>query len=77
MITPTKLVLGLYTVINLNCPPTVIENRTDTWTKLDQDTLNRAKHRCGELYKESPCLKFFRKKAERTYNALCGQEKKK
>lgn len=56
------------------CPKTVIDNRTKIWNNQDQQTLNGAKQRCGQLFPDAPCLKLFRKKDATTYNAICGKE---
>ena len=58
---------------NESCPKTQIENRTDEWNDYDQQTYERALKRCGEIYKDSPCLKKFIKKDQMTYNAICGR----
>ena len=76
MISPSSFLISLYLVSNLSCPPTVVENRTNTWKKIDHDNLMMARKRCPELYKDSPCLKFFRKKEELVYHAVCGEESK-
>lgn len=58
-----------------SCTPTQILNDTDVWNKTDDTHVNLAEKRCPEIYVESPCLKVFRKRAERTYWAICGKEK--
>lgn len=68
------ILASLFSASSLNCPTTILENRTNTWTKQDHDNLMFSKKRCGEIYKDSPCLKFFRKKAKLTYHAVCGSE---
>ena len=59
-------------ILALNCPNPKVINKTKTWVKLDEQTFNRAKKRCGEIYPEAPCLKTFIKKEERAYQAICG-----
>lgn len=55
------------------CAAVIIVNMTSTWTQYDQDTLNRAKKRCREIYKDAPCLKKFTKKSNDAYTAICGE----
>jgi hypothetical protein len=56
------------------CPETDVINESDAaWTDYDQQTLDHAKIRCGELYSESPCLKRFIKRTATSYHAVCGQ----
>lgn len=59
----------------LLCPPTKIINRTPKWTVQDQKHKNIAKKRCGEKYILSPCLKYFEKREENVYRAICGSKK--
>lgn len=66
------LMLLLFLGLQL-CPKTEVVNLTDSWVELDIQTLNRAKHRCREIYEDAPCLKVFTKKEERVYNATCGE----
>lgn len=44
-------------------------------TDMDWTNFKTAIGRCRELYPNSPCLKVFIKKAENTYNAICGEVK--
>ena len=64
---------NLLLLIALSCPATKIVNRTEIWNERDQDTLDRAKVRCGQIYRESPCLKYFEKTGENAYRAVCGK----
>ena len=59
--------------LTATCPKTRIENWTKVWTKRDQQTLDTARKRCGEIYPDAPCVKMFRKKDETTYNVICGK----
>lgn len=60
----------------LTCATPKIDNATKyPWNDFDQQSLNVAKVRCGELYKQSPCVKLFRKWDEKDYTVLCGKEK--
>lgn len=54
------------------CPKPIVENRTSTWNKTDEQTLTRAKNRCSYYYAESPCLKRLIKLEENRYHAICG-----
>ena len=58
------------------CSKTIIVNDSKhPWNSFDQKTLNRAKIRCGEIYPNSPCVKWFRKYNERDYQVVCGASK--
>jgi hypothetical protein len=60
----------------LNCNETLMINNTNEfWTDNDIKCYNRAKIRCGEYYKYSPCLKSFTKVEYQTYRAICSKEK--
>ena len=54
----------------MNCKAPKIINDTNTWTKLDEDTVKRAGKTCIKKYQL--CLKRFIKTEELTYNAICG-----
>ncbi len=55
------------------CPKVVIENRTDEpFNSIDKWNLSIALKRCKQLYKNSPCLVKFIKKAPGAYGAVCG-----
>ena len=68
-----KVILFTLALNSVQCPETVVENRTDEWNLQDMQTLARAKQRCVEIYPDSPCLKKFIKKDNTTYNAICGK----
>jgi len=56
------------------CPSTTVVNNTDTaWTEHDNNTLNYCKSRCKQIYRNSPCLKYFAKVGELSYHAICGR----
>lgn len=66
----------LLIALALSCPnPEIINKSGHKWNKFDQQTLNRAKKRCGELYPKSPCLKKFIKVKKLDYLVTCGKEK--
>lgn len=66
---------AILVAVNLaGCPAPVIDNRSASWNKQDQQTYEKAQKRCGEIYPEAPCLKMFRKKDDSTYNAVCGEK---
>lgn len=52
-----------------HCSEPEVINKTSTWTKRDEDTLNRSKNKCVAEYKS--CLKKFTKKSEDNYNVIC------
>ena len=56
------------------CPLTEVENKTDTWTMRDMNTLRSAKFGCKRIYGPNHCLAIFIKEAELTYVALCREE---
>jgi hypothetical protein len=66
--------ISLLIAAALSCPTPLIENQTDTWTKFDETTLESAEKRCGELYKDAPCVTLFRKKKDGAYNVICGTQ---
>lgn len=68
-----KFTILLY--LALNCPQTRVVNDTGSWSKSDQKSLEWANKRCSALFPASPCLKLFRKRAERTYWAICAADK--
>lgn len=70
--TPEFVILVAVNVIG--CPQPVVENRSASWTKQDQQTYNHASFRCREIYPEAPCMKLFRKKDDSTYNVICGKK---
>ena len=57
----------------LQCSEPEIVNYTKEWNQFDQDTLNRAKRRCGQIYKDAPCIKVFMKLAEKNYHVICKE----
>lgn len=61
-------------ILAAQCPQPIIENQTNTWTKFDQQTFDRAITRCSFYFPKSPCLKKFIKLEERRYHAVCGKK---
>jgi hypothetical protein len=60
----------------LTCPKSKILNDTEYyWNNHDEKILNVAKNRCGELYKNAPCVKTFTKVGKKDYLVTCGAEK--
>jgi len=58
----------------LSCPDTIFENRSKfNWNKEDWKVYKIATKRCGELYKESQCVKRFIKKTDMDYSVVCGK----
>lgn len=68
-----KIMLRLILVVNLICPEPLVLNKTGTWVELDAKTFSRAKIRCGELFRDAPCLKVFEKVQDRLYRATCSK----
>lgn len=58
--------------VALICVYTVIVNHTDTWTARDQQVMEEAQKRCGELFPDAPCLTKIVKRAEQSYRLHCG-----
>lgn len=59
------------------CPNTTFKGfNSKNFTDMDLACYKTAKRRCGEIYKDSPCLKVFQKTGEMDYRAICGQEKR-
>lgn len=64
----------------VTCAPTQVVNQVDGTTTLktkkDTQFIVQAKKRCGEIYKESPCVKYFLIKkdkwGDRMYSITCG-----
>lgn len=66
--------MSLTLVLAISCQiPKIVIYPGLTWNRFDTQTLEKAKVRCGELYKQSPCVKVFYKKAERTHSVVCGK----
>lgn len=66
------LVMSIVT-LNNGCPKPKIENRTSyDWNSFDSVSLRTAVKRCGEIYRNSPCVKRFIKRGERDYSVVCG-----
>lgn len=59
----------------LHCSMTVIVNKTDSWTEQDVAVLNRAAEVCRSKYRNSPCVREFRKLEETRYQVICGGPK--
>lgn len=61
----------------LYCATPTVDNRTETWTKHDQETLLLAqKVGCKNFDTKTPCLTHFVKFDEDQYDAKCGPEKR-
>ena len=59
---------------NKNCPSTIVVNKTSQpWTATDKEVFFSAENRCSEIYKESPCLKYFAKVDFQSYHAICSR----
>jgi hypothetical protein len=66
----------LLTFLALACGPTTMIGFNGPLNEVDKASLAQAKVRCGELYKESPCVKLFQKMGEREYRVMCGAAEK-
>ncbi len=65
--------LLVITLFSLSCSKTIIVNTTKyPWNSFDQKTLNQAKKRCGEIYPNAPCVKWFKKYGSIDYSIICG-----
>lgn len=58
-----------------SCGAYIVHNESNTWTKQDQEALNRAKVGCGKYYKDQPCVKYFIKKSGGRYHVICAARK--
>ena len=66
------ILLPLFSNAGIQCVPTDMQNTSGfEWNEFDRQTYKVAQRRCGELYKNSPCVKIFRKWGERDYSVLC------
>ncbi len=62
-------------VAALSCGKPQLMNLTKfPWNDFDSQTLTRATKRCGEIYKQAPCVKVFFKTGEQDYRVICGKE---
>jgi len=62
-------VVGEVIVEEFACKPPIIINWTDTWTKKDKWTLNRAVYVCKKSY--NSCVHEFTKKSDLAYTVWC------
>lgn len=61
-------------ILAANCAAPIMINKTDKeWNEQDYKHLASAKKRCGQLYKESKCVKKFIKRTESDYSVICGK----
>lgn len=57
-----------------SCPNPVFINVTPyEWNDFDEWSIGNARKECRSYYRNSPCLKMFRKYTMRDYDALCGR----
>ena len=67
------LVLWITISLNSGCfNPNIINTSQEPWNSHDQKVLKKATNRCGELYKDAPCIKMFWKTEPRVYRVMCG-----
>lgn len=63
-------------ILVLSCPITVMQNITKyPWNDYDRSILKQTEKRCGEIYKDAPCVKLFKKWDKQDYSVVCGKEK--
>lgn len=55
--------------------PTIINNSGEPWNAFDQSILLVANKRCGQLFKDSTCVKLIRKNKSKDYGVICGKGK--
>lgn len=65
----------LAVLLALSCPEPTLVNQTDKpWNKRDMQVLSYAKVRCSKIYKDSPCVKIFKKYGDgHDYSVVCGE----
>jgi hypothetical protein len=55
------------------CPRTTMINTSGfPWNGHDRKTLKYTKKRCGEIYPDAPCVKWFKKWGKQDYSVICG-----
>lgn len=71
------LLMFLSSIVTADTCPRVhiVEPVDEPWTQRDQRILDTAKVRCGQIYKDSPCLISFEKVTTGQYRAICGQKR--
>ena len=68
--------INLLILLTLNCPQTIIINKTDNWSPANQRSYKYAKLRCSTLFpKTAPCLKTFIKTGYNSFRAICAKGK--
>jgi hypothetical protein len=69
--------LTLLVILSLSCPKTVVVNTTkEPWSDYDTEMLEYTKKRCGQVYEDAPCLKWFKKWDHQSYSGICGAKVK-
>lgn len=57
-------------------PPSLVNYTSEPFNSVDYEHLESAKKGCKRIYKESPCVKEFRKRTtERDYSVICTKER--
>ncbi len=65
-----------FVFLAVSCLPTLVVNVSgDKWNAYDNKMLDHAKVRCGELDKDFPCVRLFRKFGVQSYTVICGVKK--
>lgn len=67
----------MFLYLNLSkCPETKKKLPFNSqWTQRDENSIQRAKRRCGIIYKGLPCLIYFEKVDDGEYRAICGKSR--
>lgn len=59
----------------MSCALAILINLTQhPFNNTDLKHIVTAKSRCGQIYKDSPCLKKFIKREKKVYWAICGKK---
>lgn len=63
--------------IAFTCPvPKVVNTTKFPWNRHDEKTLSYANKRCGQVYKDAPCVTWFKKWGKQDYSVVCGGRQK-
>lgn len=66
----------ILTIATLACAaPQIVNTSGFAWNAYDDEMLAKAKVRCGELYTDARCVRWFKKWGQRDYSVICGKEK--
>jgi hypothetical protein len=68
------LIETVFFTYGLTCARPKIDNHTDEWNKIDDDTYRNVSVRCQVHFPEAPCMKKFIKTEENIYHVVCGEK---